>query len=77
MLHTRPSFVSIACASLIAILLATPLRADEVKAGDRFGMIKFGSRTDVLVPVDDVKDLLVKVGDKVKGGSTILLRLKP
>jgi hypothetical protein len=34
MLHTRPSFVSIACASLIAILLATPLRADEVKAGD-------------------------------------------
>src|SRR5205085_3638701 len=34
MSHARPSFVSIACASLIAILLATSLRADEVKAGD-------------------------------------------
>src|SRR5207248_4503681 len=49
---------------------------DAVKAGDRFGMIKFGSRTDILVPADDAKDVIVRVGDKVKGGLTILVRLK-
>ncbi|HTK74389.1 MAG TPA: phosphatidylserine decarboxylase, partial [Gemmataceae bacterium] len=37
---------------------------DEVKAGERFGMIKFGSRTDVLVPATADVDVLVKVGDK-------------
>jgi hypothetical protein len=39
-------------------------------------MIKFGSRTDVLIPATDPVDVLVKVGDKVQGGSTILLRFK-
>jgi phosphatidylserine decarboxylase len=48
---------------------------EEVRAGDRFGMIKFGSRTDVLLPIDLAKEVLVKVGDPVRGGSTILLRL--
>jgi phosphatidylserine decarboxylase len=48
---------------------------DQVKAGDRFGMIKFGSRTDVLIPAGTAKDVLVKVGDKVNGGRSILLRI--
>jgi phosphatidylserine decarboxylase len=48
----------------------------EVNAGELFGMIKFGSRTDILIPADEPRDVLVKVGDKVKGGSTILLRFK-
>jgi phosphatidylserine decarboxylase len=47
---------------------------DEVKAGERFGMIKFGSRTDVLVPVEWVGAVAVRVGDKVRGAETILLR---
>jgi phosphatidylserine decarboxylase len=49
---------------------------EEVKAGARYGMIKFGSRTDLLVPADAVREVLVKVGDPVKGGSTSLLRLR-
>jgi phosphatidylserine decarboxylase len=49
---------------------------EEVRAGDRLGMIKFGSRTEVLLPADAVGEALVRVGDKVKGGSTVLLRLK-
>jgi phosphatidylserine decarboxylase len=49
---------------------------DEFRAGDRFGMIKFGSRTDVLLPVANVREVRVKVGDKVKGGSTSLLRVR-
>jgi phosphatidylserine decarboxylase len=47
---------------------------DVVAAGERFGMIKFGSRTDVLLPAAMVKETIVKVGDKVRGGKTILLR---
>jgi phosphatidylserine decarboxylase len=49
---------------------------EEVRAGDRLGMIKFGSRTEVYVPVDLVKEVLVKVGDTVRGGSRVLLRLR-
>jgi phosphatidylserine decarboxylase len=50
---------------------------EEVRAGDRFGMIKFGSRTEVLLPAGEALDLLVRVGDKVKGCSTVLLRFRP
>jgi phosphatidylserine decarboxylase len=51
------------------------LRTGEtVQAGDRFGMIKFGSRTDVLVPAADGVDVRVCVGDRVKGGSSVLLQ---
>ena len=44
--------------------------------GDRFGMIKFGSRTDLLIPADRVAEVCVNVGDKVQGASTVLLRMK-
>lgn len=49
---------------------------EEVRTGERLGMIKFGSRTEVSVPVELVQEALVRVGDTVHGGSTILLRLK-
>ncbi len=43
---------------------------DDVKMGDKFGMIKFGSRCDVIVSTD--WDLKVKVNDIVRAGETIL-----
>jgi phosphatidylserine decarboxylase len=46
---------------------------DELHKGDRFGMIRFGSRTEVYLPLN--ADVLVKVGDHVAGGSTIIARL--
>jgi phosphatidylserine decarboxylase len=49
---------------------------EEVQAGDRFGMIKFGSRTDVLIPAGDPLEVKVKVGDHVQGGATALLQFK-
>jgi len=53
------------------------LRLQEtVRAGDRYGMIKFGSRTEVLLSVNESVELQVKVGDKVCGGATVLLRFK-
>jgi phosphatidylserine decarboxylase len=48
---------------------------EEVRKGERLGMIKFGSRTDVLVTPGNGLELLVKVGDVVYGGSTVLMRL--
>ena len=47
----------------------------EVKAGDRFGVMKFGSRMDVFVPVDAT--LRVKEGEAVKAGDTVLAELRP
>jgi phosphatidylserine decarboxylase len=43
---------------------------DRLERGQRVGMIKFGSRVDVLLPADAVPK--VKTGMRVKGGSTIL-----
>jgi phosphatidylserine decarboxylase len=43
---------------------------DIVTAGNRFGMIKFGSRVDVIVPAG--WNILVKSGDKVTAGETVL-----
>jgi phosphatidylserine decarboxylase len=41
--------------------------------GERFGLIRFGSRTDVYLPVD-AADPVVAPGDKVAGGSTVIAR---
>jgi phosphatidylserine decarboxylase len=46
---------------------------DQVKAGDRFGVMKFGSRIDLFIP--RTATILVKVGDKVVGGETTLATL--
>ena len=46
---------------------------DELEKGARFGMIRFGSRTEVYLPL--AANVLVKVGDHVAGGSTIIARL--
>ena len=43
---------------------------DTVERGQRVGLIKFGSRVDVLLPAD--AELRVKVGQRVKGGSSVL-----
>jgi phosphatidylserine decarboxylase len=45
---------------------------DHVRAGQRVGMIKFGSRTEVFLPPDC--QVAVSLGDKVRGGLTILAR---
>lgn len=46
---------------------------DRVERGQRVGLIKFGSRVDVIVPADAV--LRVKVGDNVKGGASVLAEM--
>jgi len=43
---------------------------DALKKGERFGMIRFGSRTELYLPLD--ANVLVKTGDHVSGGSTVI-----
>ena len=52
-----------------------PKVGDRVARGQRVGLIKFGSRVDVLV--DAAAALQVKVGDRVKGGASVLAYLQP
>jgi phosphatidylserine decarboxylase len=61
-------------AGYIARRIVTDLEiGNEVFQGERYGMIKFGSRLDVIVPV--TANILVKKGDKVTAGETILGKL--
>jgi len=47
---------------------------DSLAIGEKFGLIKFSSRTDLLMPKE--VEVLVKVGDRVVGGETVVARLK-
>ena len=49
-------------------------KGERVKCGERFGMIKFGSRTDVLMPPN--VDVTVHEGMRVRGGVTIVGRIQ-
>ena len=49
-------------------------RGERVKCGEQFGMIKFGSRTDVLMPSN--VEVTVHEGMHVRGGETIIGRIK-
>lgn len=47
---------------------------DKLARGERFGMIRFGSRTELLLPLD--AEILVRPGDHVHGGETPVARMK-
>ncbi|MCH7819395.1 MAG: phosphatidylserine decarboxylase family protein [Candidatus Marinimicrobia bacterium] len=62
-------------AGLIARRIVYDLKPGQsVEAGDRFGLIRFGSRVDILLPMD--AEISVKLGDRVKGGETVIGVLK-
>jgi phosphatidylserine decarboxylase len=61
-------------AGLIARRIVFKFRVgDHVARGERVGLIKFGSRVDVVLDGDAV--IQVKIGDRVKGGATVLALL--
>jgi phosphatidylserine decarboxylase len=47
---------------------------DRIAAGERYGLIRFGSRVDLFLPKD--ADLMVQVGDRIKGGRDVIGVLK-
>lgn len=61
-------------AGLLARRIVCNLKpGDRVERGQRIGLIKFGSRVDVLLPAE--ANLKVKTGSRVHGGSTVLAEL--
>ncbi|MBN1361342.1 MAG: phosphatidylserine decarboxylase family protein [Sedimentisphaerales bacterium] len=55
-------------------IVCTIREGQELAPGEKFGMIKFGSRTELCVPAGEKTKCLVRVGDKVKAGVTPLVR---
>jgi len=50
---------------------------DELERGDQFGMIKLGSRTELILPDEPGLRVLVKLGEKVQAGSSAMARYEP
>jgi phosphatidylserine decarboxylase len=71
-----PVYVRQIAGVLARRVVCTLQPGDEASAGQRFGMIKFGSQTEIRVPEDTRWDVLVHKGDHVKAGLTVLARLK-
>jgi phosphatidylserine decarboxylase len=63
-------------AGLVARRIVCNVReGDQLQAGDRFGIIRFGSRTDVYLPEGVMPKVLV--GQTMIGGETVLAELSP
>ena len=70
------SWVMVQVAGLIARRIVCRVEeGDTLARGERYGMIRFGSCLEVVMPAEDV-DVLVKPGQKVAGGKTILGRIR-
>ena len=69
--------ITVVCKQIAGILARRVVcwkgKGDSLGLGERFGMIKFSSRTDVLLPVN-VK-ITVKEGQRVRGGTTVIGRI--
>jgi phosphatidylserine decarboxylase len=71
--HVRVSVVQIA--GVVARRIVCRVGpGDKLAAGERFGMIRFGSRTDCYLPRGT--EVTVRVGEKVRGGQTVIGVLK-
>lgn len=55
-------------------IVCTARQGQELTGGEKFGMIKFGSRTELYLPVREDAKCLVRVGDKVKAGLTPIVK---
>ncbi|MGI9055570.1 MAG: phosphatidylserine decarboxylase [Pyrinomonadaceae bacterium] len=70
--------MTVVCTQIVGILarriVCWSKVGDNLEIGEKYGLIKFGSRTDLLMP--ETTEILVKVGDRVGGGETIIGRLK-
>jgi len=65
-------------AGLIARVIVCGAKQDQVLGrGERFGLIKFGSTTELYVPKSANPEALVQLKQMVYGGSTVMVRLSP
>lgn len=70
--------ITVVCKQIAGILarriICWKRAGDRVALGERFGLIKFSSRTDVLMPAS--VEVLVKEGSRVQGGTSIIGRIR-
>ena len=70
--------VTIVCKQIAGILarriVCWKQAGERVELGERFGLIKFSSRTDLVLPANI--EVLVKEGARVKGGLTVIGRIR-
>jgi phosphatidylserine decarboxylase len=71
--HGQPIVVRQIVGVLARRIVCRVKEGDVVHAGDRFGVMKFGSRMDIFIPVNAA--IAVKINDKVVGGVTVIARL--
>jgi phosphatidylserine decarboxylase len=50
-------------------------KGDKLKKGDRIGIIRFGSRVDIYLPTEKIRNIHVKVGDIIKAGETTIAEI--
>ena len=61
----------------IARRIVCPVQAGrKLRRGEVYGMIKFGSRTELYLPADEGVEINVKVGDRVYGGETVVATVR-
>jgi len=71
---TRMTLVCTQIAGILARRIVCWNKAgDDLEIGQRYGLIKFSSRTDLLMPRE--VEIKVAIGDRVVGGETIIARL--
>ena len=71
--HPRGQVRVVQVAGLIARRIICRLKVgDSVRRGDRYGLIRFGSRVDLYLPA--AAEVAVKIGDRVKGGESVVAR---
>ena len=70
--------ITVVCKQIAGILARRVVcwkkKGDRVTLGERFGLIKFSSRTDVILP--ERVEVLVSEGSRVQGGTTIIGRIR-
>lgn len=54
-------------------IITWPSRGELLAQGERYGLIRFGSRTDILFPADQV-EITVRAGDKLAAGQSVIAR---
>ena len=77
-LTIRGEYITVVCRQIAGVLarriVCWKRAGDTVALGERFGLIKFSSRTDVVLPPEVA--LEIKVGARVRGGVTIIGRVR-
>jgi phosphatidylserine decarboxylase len=77
-LTIRGERVTVVCKQIAGVLarriVCWKRAGDRLRAGERFGLIKFGSRTDLILPAE--VEVGLGVGERVRGGASVVGRLR-